>query len=116
MSALEELKTVLAEVTDLYRVGGLLEWDQETHMPAGGVAARARESALVSRLAHERFTSDHVRSLLERAEGETQTLAEDSDDRSLVRVARRDFDDATKLPPALVEEMARTQAESQPVW
>lgn len=116
MSALEELKTVLAEVTDLHRVGGLLEWDQETHMPAGGVSARAREVALISRLAHERFVSDQVRSLLERAEDETQNLAEDGDDRSLVRVARRDFDDATKLPPALVEEMARTQAESQPVW
>ncbi len=116
MSALEELKTVLAEVTDLHRVGGVLEWDQETYMPAGGVAARAREVALISRLAHERFVSDQVRSLLERAEAQTQSLAEDSDDRSLVRVARRDFDEATKLPAALVEAMARAQAESQPVW
>ena len=116
MSALEELKTVLAEVTDLQRVAGLLEWDQETQLPPGGVAARARELALVSRLAHERFVSDQVRSLLERAEAETQTLAEDGDDRRLVRVTRRDFDDATKLPSALVEEMARAQAESQPVW
>lgn len=116
MSALEELKTVVGEVTDLYRVGGLLEWDQETHMPAGGVAARARELALVSRLAHERFVSDQVRSLLERAETETRSLPEDSDDRSLVRVTRRDFDHATKLPATLVEEMARAQAESQPVW
>ena len=116
MSALEELKTVLAEVTDLQRVAGLLEWDQETQLPPGGVGARAREAALVSRLAHEHFVSDQVRSLLERAEVETQALPEDGDDRSLVRVTRRDFDDATKLPPALVEEMARVQAESQPVW
>jgi carboxypeptidase Taq len=116
MSALEELKTVLAEVTDLQRVAGLLEWDQETQLPPGGVAARARELALVSRLAHERFVSDQVRSLLDRAEAETQTLAEHGDDRRLVRVTRRDFDDATKLPSALVEEMARAQAESQPVW
>ncbi len=116
MTALEELKSVLGEVTDLQRVAGLLEWDQETQLPPGGVAARARESALISRLAHERFVSDQVRSLLERAEAETQALPEDGDDRSLVRVTRRDFDDATKLPSALVAEMARAQAESQPVW
>jgi carboxypeptidase Taq len=116
VTALDELKAVLAEVTDLQRVAGLLEWDQETQLPPGGVAARAREAALISRLAHERFVSDRVRSLLERAEADTQTLDEGSDDRSLVRVTRRDFDDATKLPTALVEEMARAQAESQPVW
>lgn len=116
MTALDDLKTVLAEVTDLQRAGGVLVWDQETYMPAGGVEGRARQVALVSRLAHERFTSDRVRTLLAEAERETEGLAEDSDDRSLVRVARRDFDDATKLPPALVEEMARTEAESQPVW
>ncbi|MGH7921489.1 MAG: carboxypeptidase M32, partial [Candidatus Dormibacteraceae bacterium] len=61
MSALEELKTHLGEITDLRRVAGLLEWDQETQLPAGGVTVRAGELALVSRLAHERFVSDAFR-------------------------------------------------------
>ncbi|MFZ0216282.1 MAG: carboxypeptidase M32 [Candidatus Dormiibacterota bacterium] len=116
MSALEQLQTVLAGVNDLERVAGVLEWDQETQLPSGGVAGRANQVETVSRIAHERFVSPEVGRLLERAEAETQTLPDDGDDRRLVRVTRRDYDYETKLPGELVGEMARAQAEAQPVW
>jgi carboxypeptidase Taq len=116
MTALDQLKEVLVEVTDLMRVAELLFWDQETYMPRGGVQARASQSATVSRLAHERFTSTKMGDLLGQAESETAALPWDSNEASLVRVTRRDYDYEVKLPSALVGEMARTHAEAQPVW
>jgi len=37
---LEQLRTILAEVTDLNRAAAVLGWDQETYMPPGGVISR----------------------------------------------------------------------------
>lgn len=115
-TALQQLRDVLGEVTDLNRVAELLSWDQETYMPPGGVASRAGQAASVGRVAHERFTSPRVGELLEKAEAEVQSLPYDSDDASLVRVARRDYDYEVKLPSELVGEMGRAMSEAQPVW
>src|SRR5437879_12256841 len=57
---LQELKAVLGEVADLNRAALLLEWDQETYMPRGGVEARAEQLSTLLRLAHVPFTSDEV--------------------------------------------------------
>ena len=116
MTALEQLRAALAEVSDLERAAGVLEWDQETQLPPGGVAGRANQLETVSRIAHERFVSESTGRLLEEAQAEVEALPYDSDERSLVRVARREHDYAVKLPPELVGEMARAQAEAQPVW
>ena len=54
---IEELKNRLREVFDLGCVRSLLGWDQNTYMPPGGAKARGRQLALLSRLAHGKFTS-----------------------------------------------------------
>jgi carboxypeptidase Taq len=115
-TALEQLKQTLGEVEDLQRTVAVLFWDQETYMPPGGLAARASQVELLSRLAHDRFTDPRVSELLDRATAETRDLPADSDDASLVRVTRRLYDREVKLPTDLVAEMARAESESQPVW
>src|SRR5712692_7720741 len=62
--ALQRLKAILAEVTDIHRAGAVLDWD----------------------------------------------------DASLVRVTRRDYDQARKLPPELVAEIAHASASARPHW
>ncbi len=113
---LQELKAVLAEVTDLNRAALLLEWDQETYMPRGGVESRAEQLSTLLRLAHVRFTSDEVGRLLGELEDELGGRSFDSDEASLVRVTRRDYDQARKLPPDLVAEVARAGPTARPVW
>lgn len=113
---LQALKEVLAEVTDLSRAAAILEWDQETYMPPGGVQSRAEQLSTLWRLAHVRFTSDEVRRLLDAAESDVANSRFDSDDASLVRVTRRDFDQESKLPADLVAEIARAGATATPVW
>src|SRR4029077_16262164 len=67
-------------------------------------------------IAHARFTSDEVGELLGEAEVEVGGQPFDSDDASLVRVTRRDYDQARRLPPELVAEIAREGTMARPVW
>ncbi len=113
---LEQLKEILAETTDLGRAALLLEWDQETNMPPGGVQSRAEQLSTLLRLSHVRFTSDEVGHLLDRLEDDVDGAPFDSDEASLVRVTRRDYDDARRLPPDLVAEVAKAGSVARPHW
>ena len=99
---LNELKTRLLEVNDLNSANALLEWDQSTYMPTGGGAARARQSATLSRLAHEKLTDPAVGRLLDDLRPYEESLPYDSDDAALIRVACREFERAVKVPSAFV--------------
>jgi carboxypeptidase Taq len=113
---LDELKTILAEVTDVNRAAAVLEWDQDTYMPRGGVKPRSEQLSTLLRLAHVRFTSDHVGRLLSELEEETAGQPYDSLEASLVRVTRRDYDQDHKLPPELISEIAGASSMARPIW
>jgi carboxypeptidase Taq len=113
---LQRLKDILGEVSDLNRAAAVLAWDQETYMPPGGVASRADQLTTLGRLAHSHFVADEVGGLLDALDGELGELPFDSDEVSLVRVTRRDYDHARKLPSALVAEIARAGSMARPVW
>jgi carboxypeptidase Taq len=100
---LAELKARLREIADLRAANAVLSWDQATFMPEGGAAARGRQMALISRLAHERFIAPDLGRLIEALAAYGESLPHDSDDACLIRVARRDFEKAIKLPPDYVE-------------
>jgi len=114
--ALQRLKAILAEVTDIHRAAAVLDWDQETYMPSGGVHNRAEQLSTLSEVAHRRFTADEVGRLLDEAEAATAKMPFDSDEASLVRVTRRDYEQARKLPPELVAEIAHASASARPHW
>jgi len=113
---LDELKGRLGEVYDLEMAAALLRWDQATYMPPGGAAARGRQLALLSGIAHARLTDPALGRLIESLERETANMPPDSDEASLVRVTRREYDRATKVPPALVEELQSHSTHSYQVW
>ena len=112
----EELKNRLIEVDDLTSANALLGWDQSTYMPPGGAAARARQSATLSRLAHEQLTDPSMGRLLDDLRPYEEDLGYDSDEAGLIRLARREFERAVKVPSDFVAEMSSHQAESFQVW
>ncbi len=116
MKALDELKTRLLEVNDLNGASAALRWDQQTYMPRGGGAARGRQMATLSRLAHEKFTDAAVGRLLDRAERETASLPPDSDDASLMRVTRRLYERSVRIPASLVAEFDEHNATTYQAW
>lgn len=113
---LEELKTRLMEIHDLNSAAALLAWDQMTYMPPGGAAARARQTSILERLAHEKLTDPALGKLLDELRPFEESQPYDSDEASLIRVARRDYERAVKVPPALVAEFFSHSAASFQVW
>ncbi|MDX1546736.1 MAG: carboxypeptidase M32 [Rhodothermales bacterium] len=108
------LRSLLEQVEDLKAAAAVLEWDQETYMPPGAADARAYQVATLRRLAHERFVDEAVGSLLDRAR--TDGLDPLSDEASLVRVARRDYEKAVRLPADLVADLAEAVARAKIAW
>jgi carboxypeptidase Taq len=114
--ALAELRQCLREVSDLRRANAVLGWDQSTYMPTGGAEARGRQRALLSRLAHERFTAPRIGRLLDKLEAHASALPADSDDSRLVRVTRREYEIALKVPAALVARFSAHSASTYQAW
>ena len=111
-----ELLEILGTVADLSSAAGVLHWDQETYMPAGGATDRALALATLSRLSHELFVQSRVGELLSRLEEKTRELPYDSFEASLVRVTRRHYDRAVKVPSKLVAELAEASSLATSVW
>lgn len=114
IDALEQLKTILAEVADLERAAAVLNWDQETMMPPGGIETRASSMGTLARVAHDRFVAPEVGRLLAELEGRGYDPG--SDEAALVRVTRRDYENEVRIPSELVVEAARASAEGLPAW
>ena len=113
---LQELKTRLLEVDDLNSANALLSWDQTTYMPPGGAAARGRQLATLGRLAHEKFIDPAIGRLLDDLRPYAESLPYDSDEASLIRVTRREYERATKIPATFMSELNAHSAESYQVW
>jgi carboxypeptidase Taq len=113
---LDELKARLQDIFDLGGVGSLLGWDQSTYMPPGGSAARGRQLALVGKLAHEKSTDAALGKLLDDLRQYAESLPFDSDEAALIRVARRDFERATKVPNAFMGELYEHTALTYDAW
>ncbi|MEA3397005.1 MAG: carboxypeptidase M32 [Chloroflexota bacterium] len=111
-----QLQQYLYRSHDLQHAGAVLGWDQEVNMPPGGNNARAEQLATLSSLAHEMFTSAETGRLLEAAEVEVAALDYDSDDASLVRITRREYDKMTKIPTSLVAELSQATSKGFVAW
>lgn len=113
---LNELKTRLAEIHDLQAAAAVLGWDQQTYMPPGGAPARGRQLSTLARLAHEKFTDSAIGHLLDDLASFGASLEYDSDDASLLRVVRKDYEKAVRLPAAFVAELSNHFALTFEAW
>src|ERR1043165_9944846 len=113
---LQELKLRLLEITDLNNINALLGWDQSTYMPPGGAGARGRQSALLAQMAQEKFIDKEIGKLLDNLRSYEESLPYESDDASLIRVTRREYERAIKIPPKFMGELNEHAARSYQMW
>lgn len=113
---LTELKKRLGEIHDLNKISWVLSWDQQTMMAPRGGAVRAEQIATVNKIALERFTAPEMGRLLDALQAYGESLPYDSDEASLIRVARRDYEKARRLPAELQAERVRTSSLARQAW
>lgn len=114
--AYAELIRRVKAIALLNSCASVLHWDHQTYMPAKGTAHRAEQLALLAGLSHQQFTAPEIGELLSRAEEGSARREPRSALAVNLREIRRGYDRATRVPPALVEELARTAALAHDVW
>jgi carboxypeptidase Taq len=114
--AYEELIARAREDALLASCANLLEWDQETYMPSGGVGGRSDQLAFLAGQLHARATDPRVGELLAATEGSPLTTDPLSPAAVNIREIRRTYDRETRVPRALAESLARTTALAQQEW
>jgi carboxypeptidase Taq len=113
---LQDLRQRLLEISDLGAATSVLSWDHSTYMPPGGAEARGRQRATLGRLAHEKSVDPALGRLLDQLVRRLDDLPANCDDAALIRVARRDFEKAVKVPPDWVARSAALGSASYDAW
>jgi carboxypeptidase Taq len=92
-------------------VSALLEWDMETYMPTGSSEQRGFTIAQTQLMKQQRM----MQLIAPVAKAEKLSGLNDFE-KGFLRVMKHDLDYYTKIPPKLLEDMARTATEGTVVW
>ena len=118
--ALEKLHLRDRENRHLERAVAVLRWDQETFLPEEGVEDRSEQLALLETYAHEHLTANENGNLLSELGSSTENPGGDEKlpplERDFIKVFRRNYDRAIKLPVSFVSDLAKAEGISQAAW
>ena len=109
--ALAELSRRFARMHALAEALGVLDWDTQVVMAAGGAEARSDVTATLRVLRHEMLTAPDLDALLDRADD-----GGDPWRRANLREMRRERAHATALPADLVAANSRAASRCETVW
>ncbi len=108
-----EYKVHLQKIADMRFAIAVLQWDQETYMPAKSIRYRAQQIATLSETSHKLFTSRKTGQLL-------QTLSERDDlpeqYRQNVTLSLYDYSKLKKLPSTFVRAQSEAISKSYQFW
>lgn len=113
---LTELRRRVGEILDLKRASALLGWDQQTMMPPQGNEGRSDQLSTIDRFSHELFVSDGMGKLLDELEEQEADIDPESIDAALIRVTRRDWEKARRVPAELQAELTRAEVIGVMAW
>ncbi len=114
--ALDRLKSLLLEASDLSSAASVLRWDQSTFMPSGGAAARGRQLSRLSEIAHQRSTDPGIGELLDALRSYAENIDPMADDARLLAVTRRDFERAVRIPADFIARDSAASSASYSAW
>lgn len=110
--AYDELTDRLQKLAALNGAQGILNWDQQVMMPEAGAPARSKESSALSGVTHDILTEDETGDLLDELEDADLS----PDQQAVVRETRRSYEQETRVPGDLVEELTETSSNAQQIW
>lgn len=114
-STYQKLVRKLKELSQLEQIMGILHWDQEVIMPAGGADARGGQLASLAGVIHEKVTDPNIGELLDQLESGSSNNF-DQYELCNIRETRRVYDRETRVPVELVQELAELGSRGHHVW
>ncbi|HRD58941.1 MAG TPA: carboxypeptidase M32 [Ferruginibacter sp.] len=108
-----QYQQLLQKIADVKYASAVLQWDQETYIPAKGGEIRGRQIATLSEVAHEQFISEKFGNILQQLL-EINSLS-DIEKRN-VELSWYDYNKAKKLPADFVRNMSEAVNKSFYAW
>ncbi|MFQ5482867.1 MAG: carboxypeptidase M32 [Nitrospinaceae bacterium] len=105
----------LRQQSRLGAVLGILHWDQEVIMPPGAADARARQVSTLAALLHEKTTDPDTAPVLDRLLQCPEAQFSEQEWCN-IHEAKRDYDRETRVPGALVAEIAELGSRAHHIW
>ena len=102
----------IGRINDILCTVNLLSWDARTVMPPGGAEARGRQIATLTSLARDRATGEPLRRAMDAA----RSAAPDPMALRALDLAETEIATLTRIPAALIEELANLKTSAQVAW
>ena len=109
-TAYAQLMAFQRQTEALAFVSERLGWDQETMMPRAGAEQRGEEMAAMEAVLHARRIDPRIEDWLDAAD------PVDAEGQAQLRLIRRAFARASKVPSDLAQELARVTSMAQGIW
>ena len=109
-----DFKAYLDRIEILGQIGSILGFDSETIAPPGSVLARAKRAGFLEVEIFNLQTSDTMKGFLDALKLHLPNL--DKHMQAMYRLAKKDYDEGTKIPPEKVQAYAELTEESTAVW
>lgn len=113
---LQELRLREQEIATLGGVQALLDWDQQVNMPVGGAEDRANHMAIIGSILHDHSTSPELGQLIADVAADIPDLEADDPIAREVKVAKRDYDHATRIPKEKMIAFIMTTSAAHEAW
>lgn len=106
-------KEKLQKIADVKYAAAVLQWDQETYLPARGAAARARQLATLSEMAHQLFTDKALVKLLNDLKSKDGLNGKE---RKNVELTLEEYQKQQKFSPAFIRQMSEAASKAFHSW
>jgi carboxypeptidase Taq len=103
----------LATITDVYGALALMQWDQETYMPAGSAEPRSRQIATLSEMAHNLATDEKFYTLVTNLKNDATLNAWEQKN---VAITFKQLERKRKIPSAFVAQFSKTISQAFEAW
>jgi carboxypeptidase Taq len=100
----------------LATIDALVGWDERTMMPPAAGSWRADQAAELAAVIHRQRTDPAQGERLAALAASPLATAGSPAEQTAIRLLKHDFDKQARLPPRLVEALARTTVEAQQAW
>ena len=104
------------ELSVLGGIGALIGWDQMTYMPKMGTLDKSEQSALLSKIAHNKVISDKFWKHIEKLNSETIYKDLTEKDRNVVKRLYRDVEKSRRVPSNFVVKMSKATTIAYQNW